>query len=389
MSWGWGRPPGLPLVLATAGLVAVGCGGSGGGSGGEGGPPGGGQRAVQVRTAPAEREAVVYYDAYPATARPLEEVDVRPQVAGYITAVHHVEGQPVRRGQRLYTIDTRQYAAAAESAAAEVESARAQLALAEKNAARYRRLAEQEAIAQQTVDQAETQLEASRRAVEGAEARRRQAATQLDYAVVSAPISGTTGLGSAKVGTQVSPGQPVLVTIAQLDPMGVDFSVPQELIPHLKRAERAPGDFPDSLFRLRLPNDSLYAEPGKIYALAQSVDAATGTLRARLLFPNPEGLLVPGMNLEVEVLNANSGEVVTVPTTALADQMGERYVYLVRDSLALRQKVTTGYSFRDRTVITEGLDGGETVAAAGLNMLRDSAKVRPAPPRSGGAGDEG
>lgn len=339
-----------------------------------------------MRTAPAERESVVYYDAYPATARPLEEVEVRPQVAGYITAVHHVEGQPVRRGQRLYTIDTRQYAAAAESAAAEVESARAQLALAEKDVARYRRLAEEEAIATQTLDQAETQLEAARRAVEGAEARRRQADTQLDYAVVSAPIGGTTGLGSAKVGTQVSPGQPVLVTIAQLDPMGVDFSVPQELIPRLKRVERAPDEYPDSLFRLRLPNDSLYGRPGEIYALAQSVDASTGTLRARLLFPNDEGLLVPGMNLEIEVLNPNSGQVVTVPTTALADQMGERYVYLVRDSMALRQKVTTGYSFRDRTVITEGLDGGETVAAAGLNMLRDSAEVRPVGDRAGRPG---
>ena len=388
-------PPvaGRTLLAAAAlglalGLVLGGCGGDGGGGQGrgQGGAPG--ARPVQVEVAAARREPVVYYDRFPGTVRPLDEVEVRPQVAGYVTRVHHVEGQPVSAGQRLYTLDTRAYRAAAESAAAEVESARAELALAEKNAARYRRLAEAEAVALQTLDQAETELEAARQAVAGAEARRRRATTDLDYAVVRAPLAGITGLGSAKVGTQVAPGQPVLVTISQRDPVGVDFAAPQELIPRLGRAEAAPGEVPDSLFRLRLPDGTRYAAYGEVYARERAVDAATGTLTTRLRFPNPDGVLVPGMNLEVEVLNPASGESVTVPTTALADQMGERYVFVVADdTLALRRKVTTGITFRDRTVVSEGLDGGEAVAAAGLNRLRDSASVRPA--RSAGGGSRG
>ena len=366
------RPTRLLLALAAATLAACGGGPPGGGGGG-----GRGAGPVQVDTAHVRRGEVVYYDRFPGTVSPLDEVEVRPQVAGYITAVHHTEGHPVRRGQRLYTIDTRQYAAAAESAAAEVESARAQLALSEKDVERYRRLAEAEAIAAQTLDQAETALEASRQALAGAQARERQARTQLDYAVVHAPMSGITGLESAKVGTQVAPGSPVLVTIAKQDPMGVDVAAPQKLIPRLRRAENAPGEQPDSLFRLRLPDGTAYAEYGRVYALQQAVDAATGTLLTRLRFPNPEGILVPGMNLEVEVLNPASGQATSIPTTALADQMGERYVFVVQDTLALRRKVRTGYNFRDRTVITEGLDAGEVVASGGLNKLRDSASVRP------------
>ena len=187
--------------------------------------------------------------------------------------VHFREGERVRRGQRLYTIDTRRYEASVDQAVARISTARARVALAEKDVARYRRLAEAEAIALQTLDQAEAELTVARQELDAAQAARRAAQTELDYATVSAPITGVTGLASAKVGTQVSPGAPVLTTVSQLAPIGVDFALPQNLIARFTALEGRSRAALDSTFRLRLPGDSLYAGGfGRIFALDRAVD---------------------------------------------------------------------------------------------------------------------
>ena len=358
------------MLHAALLCVLAGCSSDAPDEGREAPPP------VQVRTAVAERESVVYYDDFPGTVSALEEVEVRPQVAGYITAKHFADGASVREGQRLYTIDTRQYRAAVTSADAEIAAAEADLALAEKDVGRYRRLAAAEAVAQQTLDQAVALAEARRQALNAARARAEQAATQLDYATVRAPISGLTGLDAAKEGTQVGPGTPLLTTVSGESPAGVDFGLPQTLIPRLSRARADPGAFPDSLLRIRLPGGELYEGYGTVYALDRAVDPATGALSTRLRFDNPDGVLRPGMNVRVEVLNPASGERVTVPATALAEQMGERYLFVRADTIALRRKVETGTRFRGRVVIDEGLEGGEEVLVAGLNRVRDSTRVR-------------
>ncbi len=330
-------------------------------------------QAVSVRVAESVEEQLTFYDKYPATVVALDEVEVRPQVAGYLTEVHFREGDFVRKGQRLFTVDVRRYVADVEQAQSQVGTAQANLDLAEKNAARYRRLAEAEAIALQTLDQAEAELTARRREVESAEAGVRSARTQLDYTVIRAPLSGITSLSTVKTGTQVSPGNPLLTTISQEEPIGVDFALPQEIIPRLSRLE---GGSPDSTFRLRLPNDSLYAEYGRIYASDRAVDPRTGTLNVRLEFSNDAKVLRPGMSLELEMLNRESGRQVLVPTQALGEQMGEYYVFLVRDSMAYRRKVTTGQRIDGRAIILEGLEGGQTIVTEGLKNVQDSTKVK-------------
>lgn len=221
------------VLLTVSTLLTVAC-GSDGEEQAQQRPP------VPVEVEPAREERVVYYDDFPATVRALNEVEVRPQVAGYITDIHFEEGATVREGQRLYTIDTRQYRAAVSSSQADVAAAEADLALAQKDVERYRRLAAAEAVAQQTLDQAEATLEARRQAVERARAGVAQAQTQLDYATVRAPLSGTTGLAPAKVGTQVVPGSPLLTTISQQAPVGVDLPVPQRMVPRITAAKNDP-----------------------------------------------------------------------------------------------------------------------------------------------------
>ncbi|WP_116105320.1 efflux RND transporter periplasmic adaptor subunit [Lewinella sp. IMCC34191] len=334
------------------------------------------EQATAVRVVQVEEQKLVFYESFPGTVTPLERVEVRPQVSGYITARHFRDGERVVKGQRLYTFDVRQYQAEVNQAEAGIEAARANVALAEKNVARYRRLAEAEAIATQTLDQSEAELESRQQALNQAEAQLNSAQTQLDYASIRAPLTGLTGLGSAKVGTQVSPGSPVLTEITRQEPVGVDFALPQQEIPRFARFEAMSAAELDSTFRLRLPDGTLYGIPGEIYATEQTVDSRTGSLTVRLQFDNKANILRNGMTVSVEVLNQQSGRQLTVPSQALAEQMGEFYVYRVQDSMAFRQNVKTGEQVRDMQIILDGVEAGDTIIAEGLKAIRDSSRVR-------------
>lgn len=329
-----------------------------------------------VRVSEVMEKELVFYEKFPGTVSPLERVEVRPQVSGYITAVHFQEGNRVRQGQKLYTIDVRRYQAEVNQAEASIEAIRASVALAEKNVVRYRRLNDAGAIATQTLDQAEAELENRRQELNQAQASLQSAQTQLDYSSIRAPMSGETELGSAKVGTQVSPGNPLLTVITQEEPVGVDFALPQEDIPRLSRFESMSKQELDSTFRLRLPDGELYPYYGKVYASDQAVDARTGTLNVRLTFPNENNVLRNGMNVEVEIINRQSGFQLVIPTDALAEQMGEFYVFKVQDSLALRQSVKTGEQIEGQRIILEGLEAGQQVVTEGLKGIEDSTKVK-------------
>ena len=365
------------LILCLGTLLS--CGGDSGSSAGQqqGPPP-----AAPVRLAEVTAEDLVFYQSFPGSVSPLERVEVRPQVSGYITKVHFREGEYVRKGQQLYTIDVRRYVADVEQAEANIESVRADVALAEKNVLRYRRLAAAEAIATQTLDQAEATLESRQQALNSAQAALNSAQTQLDYAVIRAPLSGETELGSAKAGTQVSPGNPVLTVITQEEPVGVDFALPQTEIARLARFEEMTLSELDSTFRLRLPDGTLYDHYGEVYASDQAVDQQTGTLRVRLVFKNDRNVLRNGMTVSVELLNRQSGRQLIVPTDALAEQMGEFYVFRVQDSTAYRQGVQTGDQVDGKRIILDGLEAGDRVIVEGLKGVRDSSKVRIMPPRT-------
>ncbi|WP_116124648.1 efflux RND transporter periplasmic adaptor subunit [Lewinella sp. IMCC34183] len=360
----------FPLLLA--------CGGGGSDAGQEGSAKEQ-ERAVGVRVAEVEARDLVFYESFPGTVSPLERVEVRPQVSGYITKKHFEDGARVRQGQQLYTIDVRRYVADVNQAEAGIEAARADVALAEKNVARYRRLAEAEAIAIQTLDQAEAELESRRQALNQAEASLNSAQTQLDYAAIRAPLTGITDLGSAKVGTQVSPGSPVLTAISQEEPVGVDFALPQDDIPRLAGFEQMSREELDSTFRLRLPDGTIYPFFGVVYASDQAVDARTGALTVRLRFPNQTNVLRNGMNVTVELLNRQSGRQLVIPSKALAEQMGEFYVYTVRDSMAFRQNVTTGEQVRDLQIVLDGVEEGMQVVVEGLKAVKDSSRVKITP----------
>src|SRR5688572_13554710 len=182
------------------------------------GPP-----VVPVVTHEVTVADVAFYDEYPAVIKALNEVELRPQVNGYITAIHFKEGERIKKGQRLYSIDQQQSEAAYQQALANLKVQETNLIRAEKDVERYRELNKSDAIAKQQVDYAEATYEAAQKQVEAAKATVRAVQTNVRYATIVAPFDGTIGISQVRIGASVVPGVTLLNTISSDDPIGADI----------------------------------------------------------------------------------------------------------------------------------------------------------------------
>ncbi|MFD2244744.1 efflux RND transporter periplasmic adaptor subunit [Pontibacter ruber] len=330
--------------------------------------------AVPVNAFKVNTESVTGKDTYPATVVSLNEVELRPQVSGYITNIFVQDGQKVKKGQALYEIDRSKYQASYQQANANLQSARANLARAQKDLERYERLAAKEAIATQQVDYARADVVAAQSQVKAAQAQVRSVSTDLGYSVINAPFSGTIGISQVRVGAQVSPGQPLLNTISSSDPIAVDFVINEQEIGRF--ADLQHGDQPDSLFTIRLNNDMIYPHTGKILAIDRAIGRRTGTTTVRVQFPNPEGMLIPGMTVDLQVLNQDIGNQLVIPFKAVTEQLGEYYVYVIQGDSVVQQNVTLGTRVNADVVVREGLKEGQQIVVEGIQRLRQGAKVQ-------------
>ncbi len=336
--------------------------------------------AVPVNVYTVEEERVTGTDTYPGTVVPLQEVELRPQVSGYITNYYVKDGQRVTKGQPLYEIDQTRYQASYQQAQANLQSVRANLARMQKDLERYERLAEREAIAMQQVDYARTDVETARAQVAAAEAQVRSASTDLGYSTIGAPFDGTIGISQVRVGAQVSPGQPLLNTISSTDPIAVDFVINQQELGRFGLLMQ--GEQPDSLFTIMLNNQREYPYPGKIIAIDRAIGRQTGTTTVRLQFPNRDRTLIPGMTVTVRVLNQDIGEQLVIPFRAVTEQLGEYYVYLVQGDSVNQRNVILGTRFGADVVVREGLEEGNTIVVEGTQKLRQGAKIQADAPQA-------
>lgn len=314
-------------------------------------------------------------DTYPATVVALNEIEIRPQVSGYITQIFVQDGQQVVKGQKLYQIDQSKYVAAKNQAVASLASAKANLARIKKDVDRYERLDQNEAIAKQVLDNAKAELLAAEAQVQAAEAQVASTETDLGYSQITAPFAGRIGISQVRLGAQVSPGQPLLNTLSSTDPVQVDFVINEKEIPRFNRLMNA-TDLPDSLFTLRLGDGSVYPLPGKLATIDRAVGRQTGTLNVRVELPNSEGMLVPGMTGTLQVVNADFGDQLVIPYKAVTEQMGEYFVYVIgQDSTVTQQTLKLGTVFGSDIAVREGLEPGQTIVVDGLQKLRQGAKV--------------
>ncbi|MEO8173999.1 MAG: efflux RND transporter periplasmic adaptor subunit [Sediminibacterium sp.] len=326
-----------------------------------------------------QKEAAVYFDNYPATITPLNQVDLKAQVTGYITGMYFTDGQHVRRGQKLYEIDRQQYQANYDQAVANLNVVKASLAKAQQDADRYNDLLKQDAIAKQKVDYALADLQSVKAQVIAAQANVSRLSNDLRFSTIYAPFDGTIGISQAKVGTLVTANQNILNTVSSDNPMAVDVSVDQKEIPRFIQLQLH-NVAADSTFTLTLPDNTIYTGTGHISLIDRAVDPQTGTIKTRLVFVN-NGQLKPGMNTSVRVKNNRGGQFILAPYKSVVEQMGEYFVFVVGDSSKVSQrKVLLGTRINDKVIIKEGLQEGDKVVAEGVQKLKEGTVISTTPP---------
>jgi membrane fusion protein, multidrug efflux system len=330
---------------------------------------------IPVNVAEVQEEMVSFYSNYPGSIVALSEVELRSEVSGFITGIYFKEGSTVRKGQKLYEIDRSKYIASYNQAKANVDIATANEEKARRNADRYTKLSEQDAIAKQRLDDAMTDLQNAGLELVSAKAGLARAQTDLNYSLITAPFDGTIGISQVKMGSLVSPGQTLLNTISTDDPMGADFVINERELGNFQDLSAANHPKNDSTFRISLPDKSVYREKGSIQVIDRAIDPRTGTIRIRLVFPNPDQKLRAGMSCIIHVLNKSNQEQLVIPSKSLLEQMSEYFVFVVDSQKVKQTKVTLGAQFEDRVVVTDGLKSGQQIVTDGIQKLRNGAAV--------------
>ena len=340
-------------------------------------PPPAAPPAVKVVVAPVREGNAAYLEEYPATVTPLNQVELRPQVSGFIMGIHFRDGARVRKGQLLYSIDAQLYNANYQQALANLSVQEANLVKAQKDADRYHELAKNDAVAKQLVDNADAALEVAKKQAEAAKANISGVQTSVRYTKVYAPFNGLIGISQVKPGTAVTAGQTLLNTVSSDDQLAVDFNIDQSEIYAMSKLLNQKGS--DSIFTLAFGND-VYPAPGKLAFLDRAVDPQTGTIKARLIFPNTENLLRAGMNATVRVKNNSGSNSLLVPFKAVTEQLGEYFVYVPGDSSKVSQtKVLLGRQVGTDVIIKEGLKATDSVVTQGVQNLREGAIIESVP----------
>lgn len=379
-----------------------------------------------VNLATVKREPVMYYDNYPATTQALMQVDLHAQVQGYITGIYFTEGTHVHKGQKLYAIDERLYQAAYDQAAANLKVAEGNEVQAQQDADRYQYLIQHNAVAKQILDHAIIALQNAKNQTAAAQQAVKTAATNLTYSIITAPFDGTIGFSQVKLGNLLTVGTTILNTISTDNPMAVDFLINEAQLSHYEGLQKEKRPLVDSLFTIELPNHNVYSQLGKISVIDRAVDPQTGTIRVRLVFPNPGQDLRAGMSCVVRVHNLETTPQIVIPARAIVEQMGEYFVYIAKDTIihqtdsagtakagigtaraadgktadpssdgahrlvAVQVKVETGATISSNIIIKSGLNPGDRIVVDGVQALHDGSPIttanKPGPGAQGGRG---
>ncbi|MBB5725298.1 membrane fusion protein (multidrug efflux system) [Sphingomonas endophytica] len=374
------------LASLAAALALSACSGSSDsgqakGKGGAGGPGGGGPTTVGYVV--VQPTAVPTISELPGRTVAYESSQVRPQITGVIQKRFFTEGALVKRGQPLYQIDPSLYRAAANQAQANVANAQATFAAAKIRADRYKPLAEMEAISAQDYTDAVAQQRQAAAQIGVNSAQLDSARVNLRFTTVPAPITGRIGRSLFTVGALVSATQTdPLATIQQLDPMFVDIQQSSTNLLALRRALAAGGAAPARAeVTLKLEDGSDYGLKGTVEFAEVVVDQSTGTVTLRARFPNPQGLLLPGMFVRAEFAQSILKYAFLVPQPAISrDAKGNATLFVVGANGKAEQRNIKA----DRTqgaywVVTDGLKPGEKIITQGLANLRPGAQIRAVP----------
>jgi membrane fusion protein (multidrug efflux system) len=353
-----------PIALAA---VLAACGRADGANAPAGGPPPAPVTVLKVTA--ADLPAAYEYVGQTAGSR---DVEVRARVNGILQKRNFTEGAPVRKGQSLYTLDPAPLQAALARADADVAAADARLAQAARNLARLKPLGEAKAISQREYDDALSADQVARAELKGAQARRAEAALNLGYTRVEAPIGGLASRSQVSEGTLVSGPQVLLTTVTQTDPIKVRFGIAETDQLRWKQ-EVAAGALKlpahDAFeVEIKLADGSVFPRKGKLLFSDTRVSGSTGTVEAEAEVPNPDGALKPGQFVRVRLLGATRPNAVKVPTRAVLEGPKGKFVYLAADGKAMPKPVQPGDQVADGWIVA-GLNPGDPVIVDGMARI--------------------
>jgi RND family efflux transporter MFP subunit len=203
--------------------------------------------------------------------------------------------------------------------------------------------------------------------------------TNLRYSVISAPFDGTIGISLVKLGSAVATGQTVLNTISSDDPIAVDCAVDEKLISRFNALLQSASNGKDSTFTIMLPDQSVYPTPGRLSFLDRAVDSQTGTIRIRIIFPNPKRILKAGLTCDLRVRTTSASATLLIPYRAVTEQMGEYFVYVAKDNRVTQRRVNLGMNISDMVIVNSGLQPGDQIVVEGMQRLRDNSVVSVTP----------
>lgn len=369
----------LFLLLLSAAVAA--CTPSNGSEKGGKGGFGAGMPPAQVAVVTAAPQPLPQAFEYVGQTAGSREVEVRARVTGILKSRNFAEGEPVKKGRSLYTIDPAPFDAALERAQATLAGAEARYEQARRNAARYRPLYAEKAVSQKDFDDAASAEAIAAADVKSARAQLTDARLNLGYTKVEAPASGITGRSLRQEGSLVSGPDVLLTTITQVDPIWVNFGIPdneqaaiQKEVQEGRLALPKGGKFEVTI---RRADGSDYPHSGRLNFEDVRVSATTGTREMRAELPNPEGRLRPGEFVRVTLKGAVRPNAIAVPQRAVLEGPQGKFVYVVNDkSQAEARPVQAGAWEGEQWIITRGVNAGDRVIVDGVMRIGPGAPVQ-------------
>lgn len=311
-------------------------------------------------------------------------VEVRPQISGTILKREYIEGSKVKQGDVLFRIDPRTYQAALDRANAQLAQAEATSVQAEENFSRIDELAKRQVATAKQLEDARAARDQARAAIAGAKADINTAKLNIEFTTISAPVSGPTNLVSPPEGSLALAQQTILTTITQLDPAYVNFSTSESefvALRDINRARDKPLTEDDITVTIRFGDGTAYPVKGKLNVSSSTVDARTGTIQIRSIFPNPDGVLLPNQFVRVLLTGVTLPDVFVIPQQAVSQGPQGPFVYVINPASngVIVKPIKFDRETKDGWIVREGLNDGDRIIVDGVMRVRPGGPVKPVP----------
>lgn len=340
------------------------------------------QQAAPVSVAPVLERPVIEWDDFSGRVEATDQVDIRPRISGTIDAVHFQEGQLVKKGAPLFTIDPRPYRAELARAEAARAGALARVSLAKTELDRTKKLLDERAVAQRELDTRENAFQEASANLQATDAAVQTARLNLQYTEITAPIAGRVSRAEITVGNLVAAGAtaPVLTTVVSVSPVYVNFEVDEPTYIRYSSNGAVGNSGVNSIpVSIGLTSEEGYPRKGHIKSFDNRLDNGSGTIRVRAVFDNADGVLTPGMYARVRTGDSNAKNELLVDDKAVGTDQDKRFVMVVgTDNKAVYRSVTLGPVVDGLRVVRTGLKKDEHIIVNGLQRVRPNDTVAPA-----------